>query len=90
MLDMERIVALGPDLVVGWPYSAPAQVAKLRSRGVPVFITNPKTIEGIATDLERLGALSGTCLLYTSDAAGAAGLGRGGHQSEARRDRCRG
>ncbi len=59
-LDMERIFALAPDLVVTWPYSAPEEVALLRARGVPVFITHPTTIAGIATDLERLGALAGT------------------------------
>jgi iron complex transport system substrate-binding protein len=59
-LDLERIVALAPDLVVTWPYSAPEQVAALRARGVPVFVTNPTTIAGIAADLERLGALAGT------------------------------
>jgi len=59
-LDMERILTLAPDLVVTWPYSATEQVALLRARGVPVFITNPVTIAGIAADLERLGALAGT------------------------------
>ena len=59
-LDMERIFTLAPDLIVTWPYSATSQVALLRDRGVPVFITNPTTIEGIAVDLERLGALAGT------------------------------
>jgi iron complex transport system substrate-binding protein len=59
-LDMERIVALAPDLVVTWPYLAPAQVAVLRARGVSVFTTDPTTIAGIADDLERLGALTGT------------------------------
>ena len=54
-LDLERIVTLAPDLVVTWPYSAPEQVAVLRARGVPVFVTNPTTIGGIADDLERLG-----------------------------------
>jgi iron complex transport system substrate-binding protein len=59
-LDMERILMLAPDLVVTWPYSASEQVATLRARGVPVFITNPTTIAGIAVDIERLGALAGT------------------------------
>jgi iron complex transport system substrate-binding protein len=59
-LDMERIVALAPDLVVTWPYSATGEVATLRARGVPVFITNPTTIAGIGTDIERLGVLAGT------------------------------
>lgn len=68
-LDLERIVALAPDLVVTWPYSAPEQVAALRARGVSVFITNPTTIDGIAVDLERLGALAGTLPIAKARAA---------------------
>jgi len=59
-LDLERILALAPDLVVTWPFAAPAQVGPLVARGVPVFIANPATIDGIALDLERLGTLAGT------------------------------
>ena len=59
-LDMERIVTLAPDLIVTWPYSGIGEVAALRARGVPVFITHPTTIAGIAADIERLGALAGT------------------------------
>jgi iron complex transport system substrate-binding protein len=59
-LDLERIVALKPDLIVTWPYTAPAQVDWLRARGIAVFMTDPKTIEGIAADIERLGTLLGT------------------------------
>jgi len=59
-LDLERILALAPDLIVTWPYSASEQVATLRRRGIPVFITNPTTIAGIAADIERLGAMAGT------------------------------
>jgi len=59
-IDVERIVALKPDLVVTWPYTTPAQVARLAARGVPVFTTDPATIDGIATGIERLGALAGT------------------------------
>ncbi len=59
-LDFERILEDRPDLVVTWPYTAPAQVAELRARGIAVFTTDPKTIDGIADDLERLGTLVGT------------------------------
>jgi iron complex transport system substrate-binding protein len=59
-LDLERIVALRPDLVVTWPYTTPAQVATLRRRGIAVFTTDPPTIDGIASDIERLGVLAGT------------------------------
>jgi iron complex transport system substrate-binding protein len=59
-LDLERIVALRPDLIVTWPWTAPAQVEALRARGIAAFTTMPATIDGIAADLERLGALTGT------------------------------
>ena len=59
-LDLERIVALKPDLIVTWPYTTAPQVAMLRTHGIPVFTTDPRTIDGIAVDLERLGELAGT------------------------------
>jgi iron complex transport system substrate-binding protein len=59
-LDLERILALEPDLVVTWPWTTPGQVAKLRTRGIAVFTSDPKTIDGIASSLERLGVLAGT------------------------------
>ncbi|TMG87391.1 MAG: cobalamin-binding protein [Betaproteobacteria bacterium] len=59
-LDLERVVALKPDLVVVWPYFAPGEVERLRALGVPVFVSDPRTPEAIADDLEGLGALAGT------------------------------
>lgn len=59
-IDVERIVALEPDLVVAWPWSSPAQVARLADRGIAVFTTAPRTIDAIASGIERLGALAGT------------------------------
>ncbi len=59
-LDLERIVALAPDLIVAWPYTASPQLAALRAQNIPVFVSDPKTIAGIADDVDRLGALAGT------------------------------
>jgi iron complex transport system substrate-binding protein len=59
-LDVERIVALAPDLIVTWPWTTPRQTASLREAGIAVFQADPRTIDGIATDLERLGRLAGT------------------------------
>ncbi len=59
-LDLEHILALRPDLIVTWPYTTPMQVDVLRGQGIPVFTTNPRTIDGIARDIERLGALADT------------------------------
>lgn len=67
-LDLERIVALAPDLVVTWPWTTPSQVAWLRGHGVAVFEADPKRIAGIAGDIERIGTLAGTESVATAAA----------------------
>ncbi|MDE2208480.1 MAG: cobalamin-binding protein [Betaproteobacteria bacterium] len=68
-LDLERIVALAPDLIVTWPWTTPAQVSWLRDHGIPVFETDARHIDDIASDIERLGVLAGT--KASADAAAA-------------------
>jgi len=59
--DMERIIALKPDLIVGWKSgNNPAQLERLRALGLPVFDSEPRQFDDIAGSLERLGALAGT------------------------------
>ena len=59
-LDLERLVALQPDLVIGWVTGNPAgQMERLERLGIPVFRIEPRTFEGIATALERLALLAG-------------------------------
>ncbi len=70
-LDLERIVALQPDLVVAWPWTIPAQVAKLRARGIAIYTSDPPTIDAIAGNVERLGTLAAT---GTAAAAAAAAI----------------
>ncbi len=60
VIDLERVVALRPDLAVAWPYVAPAQIERLRELGIAVYLSDPHTPEAIADDLERLGTLAGT------------------------------
>src|SRR5208282_1220645 len=59
-VDLERIVALRPDLVIVWPYLAPAQIERLRAIGTAIFVSDPRTPAAIAVEIERLGALAGT------------------------------
>jgi len=67
-LDLERIVALRPDLVVAWlTGNSRQQVDRLAASGIPVFFSEPRVAEDVATNLARLGELAGT-----TDAAGAA------------------
>lgn len=61
VIDFERIVALQPDLIVGWAGGNPGKViARLRDLGIPVYLTQSHRLEDIGRDLVRLGQLSGS------------------------------
>ena len=61
MLDLERIIELGPDLVVAWQTGNPrASVSRLRDLGFTVYIAEPKSLESIPSHIERLAILAGT------------------------------
>ena len=68
--DLEAVAALKPDLVIAW-YSgnAPAHVEKLRSLGFPIYVSQPNSIEDVATELERFGVLAGTSAIGNAAAA---------------------
>ena len=58
--DIEAILALQPDLIVAWESGNPTDdLAKLEQLGLPIFRTEPRTLNDIATLLQRLGKLTG-------------------------------
>ena len=60
-IDLEKLVGLAPDLVIGWVTGNPAeQLETLESLGMPVFYIEPRDIEGVASAIERLARLAGT------------------------------
>ena len=60
-IDMERLIALRPDVVVVWPDgNNPAQIATIERLGLPVYRQEAVTLDGIADSLRRLGMLTGT------------------------------
>ncbi|MFA6311855.1 MAG: cobalamin-binding protein [Sterolibacterium sp.] len=60
-LDLEAIVAQKPDLVIAWESGNPAShLAKLKALGLPLFISQPKNLDDIASSIERFGELAGT------------------------------
>ncbi len=60
-VDMEQIVELGPDLVLGWRSgNAQDDWGRLESLGIPVFVTEPRRLESVAYQLLQLGRLTGT------------------------------
>lgn len=60
-VDLERVIALQPDLLVIWRHgSSLAQVEQLRKLGIPIFYSEPHKMDDIADSLVRLGQLMGT------------------------------
>lgn len=60
-IDIERVVALKPDLLVVWASGNNArQLAQLRQLGIPMFFSEPTRLDDIATTVLRLGRLVGT------------------------------
>lgn len=60
-VDMERIAALKPDLIVVWMHGNSArQIEQIRALGVPMFHSEPKKLSEIPSSLTRLGKLMGT------------------------------
>lgn len=71
VIDMERVLALKPDLIVVWHTGNTArQIAQLEALGVPVFHSEPRKLAQVADNIERLGQLLGT-QPAASQAAGA-------------------
>lgn len=68
--DLEALLALKPDLVIGWDSgNPPAQLARIEALGIPVFRTEAHVADDIATDLEKLGELAGTAPVAMQAAA---------------------
>jgi len=59
-LDVERILALKPDLVLVWLHgNAGRELAQLEAAGLRLFYLDPRRLDEIAQALERVGALLG-------------------------------
>lgn len=59
--DLERIVALRPDLVVAYHSgNEPRVLERLRALGLTLYVSEIRTLEQVAATIERLGALAGT------------------------------
>ncbi|NYH99225.1 cobalamin-binding protein [Cupriavidus plantarum] len=69
-LDLERIAALKPDLIVVWRHgNAQKQTDRLRALGMPLFFSEPRRLESIPENLEKLGTLMGTSTVANRAAA---------------------
>jgi iron complex transport system substrate-binding protein len=60
-IDIERLVALRPDVAVIWPGGGnPAQIAKIARLGLPLYRQQVNRLADLPASLRRLGALAGT------------------------------
>ena len=60
-IDMERVIAMKPDLIVIWMHgNVERQIEMLRQLKVPLYHSEPLKLEGISENVERLGQLMGT------------------------------
>lgn len=60
-LDLERILTLRPDVAIAWKSgNRPADLARLESLGIPVFVVEPRRLSDVPRVLRAIGALAGT------------------------------
>lgn len=60
-LDLERIVALKPDLIIVWQHgNAQRQLDRLLKLGISVYYNEPRGLADIARSIEQFGRLAGT------------------------------
>jgi iron complex transport system substrate-binding protein len=70
-IDLERVIALKPDLLIVWESGNTArQIEQLARLGIPVFHSEPRRLEQVATSIERFGQLLGTGQQAQAAAAG--------------------
>lgn len=61
LLDLERIVAMRPDLIVVWLHgNSEKHLDKVRKLGIPMYYDRPGRLGEIPASLTRLGRLAGT------------------------------
>jgi len=59
-IDVERLLALRPDLVLAWGSgNRSADIATLEALGLPVFVNEPRTLQDVARALRTVGAITG-------------------------------
>ena len=60
-IDLERLIALKPDLVLGWRSgNPPDDLERIEKLGFPVFVTEPRRLPDIARLVRAVGTLAGS------------------------------
>nr|WP_294948730.1 cobalamin-binding protein [Sulfurivirga sp.] len=68
-VDVERLLALKPDLVVVWDDGTPKSlIERLQRFGLPLFHSHPRKLDDIPAEIETLGGVLGTQKIATTAA----------------------
>ncbi|KFI09046.1 cobalamin-binding protein [Massilia sp. BSC265] len=60
-IDLERVISMKPDLIVAWMHNnSERQIEMVRQLGVPVYLSDPQTLDSIPENVVRLGQMMGT------------------------------
>jgi iron complex transport system substrate-binding protein len=60
-IDLERVAALRPDLIIAWQSgNAAAHLDRLRGLAIPIYLSQPNHLADVAGEIERLGVLAGS------------------------------
>lgn len=58
--SLEKLISLKPDLILTWPWSIKEeQLQQLRDLGYRVIVSDPHTLEELATQIETIGKITG-------------------------------
>lgn len=69
-VDLERVVALRPDLVLAWKSgNSAADVARLEHLGYPVYVSDASRFADVARSIRTIGLLAGTSAVAARHAA---------------------
>jgi iron complex transport system substrate-binding protein len=69
-IDMERVIALKPDLLIVWQSgNTGRQLEQLGKLGIPLFHSEPGRLDQVADSLTRFGSLLGTDKVAAASAA---------------------
>jgi len=81
--DVERLLALKPDLVLAWRSGTPPEtVARIERAGLPVFVSGATRLDDVGRGIEAIAALAGT---VAAGASARAAFARGLDELRARR-----
>jgi len=58
-MNLEAMIALDPDFVLGFGYNQLDWVLKLETQGIPVVILAPNNIDDLLSDIELIGKITG-------------------------------